>query len=58
MGSSVRFDARMHHCGELLADLAVLIQKDDDGKECVIAYASQSNNDAKASLHLMRENIS
>ena len=27
---------------------AMLIQKDDDGKEYVIAYASQSNNDAEA----------
>jgi len=47
-----RLDARwpfqLHIDWSMLEIGAVLIQKDDDGKECIIAYALQSNNDIEA----------
>ena len=39
---------QLHTDWNMLGLRAVLTQKDDDGKEYVIAYASRSNNDAEA----------
>ena len=39
---------QLHIDWSMLGLGSVLTQKDDDGKEYVIAYASRSNNDAEA----------